>query len=89
MLISYIHAGVLHCFPDCNICRGLHENPFDLITLTLKFAAERLHIPAIKVTDIFAGRSDVIYTLCVALMVLSVPTMEEEVVLALCYCITC
>ena len=63
---------------ELDTIRAVQNNPYDLITVTLKLATERLQMPPFKSTDIFAGRTDVLLSLCVALMVVSVPSLNDE-----------
>jgi len=76
--VSFTGPPVPLSLLELDTLRAVQDKPFDLITITLKLASERLQVPVFKVTDVFAGKAETLYAFCAALMVTSVPSMHEE-----------
>lgn len=76
--VSFTGPPVPLSLLELDTIRAVQDKPFDLITVTLKLASERLQVPVFKVTDVFAGKTEVLYAFCSALMLTSVPCMHED-----------
>lgn len=76
--VSFAGPPVPLSLLELDTLRAVQDKPFDLITVTLKLASERLQVPVFKVTDVFAGKAETLYAFCAALMVTSVPCMHDE-----------
>lgn len=63
---------------DLHHISTIQNNPLELLSYSLKLAVQYLQLPMFKAIDIFAGKSDIIYALGVALMACSKPIVHRE-----------